>query len=1021
MEFKNKKNKGWILEEIEKKTECLESKNFGGEEPEDVEKHQEEVNKEINKRFDGVKKVAQKVVGKDFEEHAKPHKVEVYYVGRKDLGEAIGKLKEQNINYSIKRSPKEGFRYVVEYFSDEHKKDEPLLEKIDLEEEDASEGLISGAPKLSYDELAELEKNLWEKLKAEGIYPENGTFENSSNSLADLDLEILIDGDWKHDHLFAEHLVEEWCKENGYVITRHTSEVTNETNRDDYEAVHHWFLIKDTDGKMSDTVAGFKKMFSKPEEESGFEDADESLKESKEEYTISFNAKKFCNNENEYKELTDKIKDICGMKSHDSWEDDDEVWIKFDANEDEIKKISETTGINAEFLKKSVDESLKEVLDDEELPDAIPDEAIVVSTEPGDDVATVVEEPSEEVKKAGLYNALSAELRDTLQDIENLKSLTVTFVEEGREDLIDDLNAIIDERTIHSGMLQDLMSRVEGKVEAAETNTEPVKEESLKESKITFEVNDDGDLVAKSKDNFLIIGSEEDASISDKEKKDRMMKVLNDFKDDETMKSEYDYWMSLLGESLKEDVAKREYSDEEIERAKKFQALLLKEEGREDEAEETDTEPVKEESLNEEVKPTQSQLKALIKKYFNDGDYGYDMYKVIADKYPTLTAKEVFDAWVDLVDSDGGFKKVFPDKNEKEMKAREMRFISKYFKTKEESLSEDAHKGYARKPYDNLSAEEEQIRHELEWDLGAKEDKMGMTLSHAYDDMMRDYKYVRGNENAMNKLMKAFNISKEDLLRYIDYKQDGLLVPKDGHKTRESLEEDLGDDIEKQLQKYSDDFGYVADAYDDDNKDIMIFATRNKEAKDKVLKELGDKLGLKDAGYDEREKAWCICKRANRGAKESLEEDVEKIPSFTELDAEQRARANERVLNNLIKDVVIRRPVCKMQLEWNGPRNYGVLFYYANGEKQHKDGISFSDCKYILYGKEHDLEEEKEETIHLDKYEIDDKDSKEQKEDAKIMPYGEVTKSQWEDFLSKAKWPYWLAWENLKNEVEHKD
>ena len=105
---------------------------------------------------------------------------------------------------------------------------------------------------------------------------------------------------------------------------------------------------------------------------------------------------------------------------------------------------------------------------------------------------------------------------------------------------------------------------------------------------------------------------------------------------------------------------------------------------------------------------------------------------------------------------------------------------------KQDSEKQESYKGYARKPYTNLSSEEEQIRHELEWDLGAKEDEMGITLSHAYDDLLRDYKYVRGNENAMNRLMKAFKISKEDLLRYIAYKEDGLLMPKDGHKTRDS-------------------------------------------------------------------------------------------------------------------------------------------------------------------------------------------------------------------------------------------
>lgn len=78
---------------------------------------------------------------------------------------------------------------------------------------------------------------------------------------------------------------------------------------------------------------------------------------------------------------------------------------------------------------------------------------------------------------------------------------------------------------------------------------------SLKEA-ITFEVNDDGDLVAKSKDNYLIIGSEEDKNLSDAEKKERMLKVLKDFKNDDAMKSEYDYWMSVLKESLKEGTEK---------------------------------------------------------------------------------------------------------------------------------------------------------------------------------------------------------------------------------------------------------------------------------------------------------------------------------------------------------------------------------------------------------------------------------------------------------------------------------
>lgn len=45
--------------------------------------------------------------------------------------------------------------------------------------------------------------------------------------------------------------------------------------------------------------------------------------------------------------------------------------------------------------------------------------------------------------------------------------------------------------------------------------------------------------------------------------------------------------------------------------------------------------------------------------------------------------------------------------------------------------------------------------------------------------------------------------------------------------------------------------------------------------------------------------------------------------------------------------------------------------------------------------------------------------SKEELEDIKIMPYGNVTRAQWESFLRKAKWPYWNDWETLVEETTH--
>lgn len=484
MKFKNKT--GWIHEELEKKNECLNANEFGGENPEDVEKQREKNAKEINKRFDGVRKTAEKTVGDDHEEHAKPHKVEEHFKTRKELAEATKELKDSEIKFTVNRSSKEGFRYVLEYFTTARiKKDEPLFEKLELDE-----GMISGAKELSYDELANLEKSLWDKLNAQGIYPEDGTFSNSSNRLADLDLELVIDGDWKHDHLFAEHLVEEWCKENGYVITRHTESEIGNSDSDWYEAEHHWFLIKDTDGKMSDTVAGFKKMFSR----------EESLKEG-----ITFEV-------NDDGDLVAKSKDnflIIGSEEDKDLPDEEKkkrmMAVLNDFKNDDAMKSE------YDYWMSILNESLKE-----DLPDAIPEEPLVVSTDVEPEVPAEV--VPDEVIQTGIYSALSSELRDTLADIENLKSLTVTLVDEGREDIVDDLNTIIDDRTIHVGMLQTLMEKVDAKVEAEETNTaqdkedmmdaeivEPeVKEESLNEA-VDIHVEDNEIIVSKDLEEVAII------------------------------------------------------------------------------------------------------------------------------------------------------------------------------------------------------------------------------------------------------------------------------------------------------------------------------------------------------------------------------------------------------------------------------------------------------------------------------------------------------------------------------------
>ena len=298
----DKKEKGWILEEIEKKDEVvvspeLVSNEFGGENPEDVEKEREKRDKEINKRFDSTKKNADKVVGEDHEEKGKPMKE--YLATRVDLSNFLTELKEKNYHYTIGKSDVDGYRYLVEYFEDR------------------------------------------KSFKYRGIKVQ--------------------------------------FNEGKYLASFDDGELLESTNR---------------------------------------------------------------------------------------------------------KEIKES--INNKLDEKLVEDDMELLeLPEDDLPDAIPDEPIVVSTE--------VPEGAEE---SGIYMALSAELRDTLLDIENLKSLVVTLADNGDEEVINNLNSIIDDRTIHSGLLQGLMDNFNTKVEPEEENAdngevvtddEEVKQESLNEDAKTFD------------------------------------------------------------------------------------------------------------------------------------------------------------------------------------------------------------------------------------------------------------------------------------------------------------------------------------------------------------------------------------------------------------------------------------------------------------------------------------------------------------------------------------------------------
>lgn len=88
-----------------------------------------------------------------------------------------------------------------------------------------------------------LEDKLYTYLHQNDIYPEDGTFDPSSDKeLCDLELFLIIDGDWKHEHLFTEHLVEEFCKKNGLEIVSSSKDEIGNSDSDWYKSQHTWYL-----------------------------------------------------------------------------------------------------------------------------------------------------------------------------------------------------------------------------------------------------------------------------------------------------------------------------------------------------------------------------------------------------------------------------------------------------------------------------------------------------------------------------------------------------------------------------------------------------------------------------------------------------------------------------------------------------------------------------------------------------------------------------------------------------------
>lgn len=104
----------------------------------------------------------------------------------------------------------------------------------------------------TYKELAQLEKEIYDYLAKNNIYPEDGTVSNSKvMSKNFFDITLVIDGDWKHDHLYCEELIEKWIKDKGFELVGTSEEEIGDSEDDSYKAEHVWHVGKDKEFAQS--------------------------------------------------------------------------------------------------------------------------------------------------------------------------------------------------------------------------------------------------------------------------------------------------------------------------------------------------------------------------------------------------------------------------------------------------------------------------------------------------------------------------------------------------------------------------------------------------------------------------------------------------------------------------------------------------------------------------------------------------------------------------------------------------
>lgn len=98
----------------------------------------------------------------------------------------------------------------------------------------------------SFEAKKDLAQRIDDELRKNEIYTESGVSVDSFSADSDVfSIICTISGDWKHEHLFADKIVEEFLEKEGIKVLReNTVEVGEPSFSDYYTGEHHWFVLK---------------------------------------------------------------------------------------------------------------------------------------------------------------------------------------------------------------------------------------------------------------------------------------------------------------------------------------------------------------------------------------------------------------------------------------------------------------------------------------------------------------------------------------------------------------------------------------------------------------------------------------------------------------------------------------------------------------------------------------------------------------------------------------------------------